>query len=77
MVVFEVFDEFEIADADGGAGAAALVAVVGVMPEERALREGLTFEERRDADAVEVLPGARGEAGDVEEGGVDVGADRG
>src|SRR4051812_17477149 len=45
VVVFKVFDEFEVADADGGAGPAALIAVVRVVPEERALRERLTFEE--------------------------------
>jgi hypothetical protein len=39
-VVFEEYDELPVAVADGAGGAAALVAVVGVMPEEGAVLRG-------------------------------------
>ena len=42
--VFIAFDEFIIALTDGSAGDAALVAVVGIVPEERASCDGLSLE---------------------------------
>lgn len=76
-LAFEEVDEFPVAFPHRGAGGAALVAVVGVVPEEGAGGEGFAAEQRGDADAVAVLRRAEGLAGEVEEGRVAVGADDG
>src|SRR5215472_4292485 len=46
------FDELPVAEADGAAGGAALVAVVGIVPEQRPAPELAPLEQRQEADAV-------------------------
>ena len=64
-VVFEELNEFPIAEADCGARGAALVAVVGVMPEKGTFGEGcVVAQERREVDSVVRGSGDIGDRGD-------------
>ena len=73
--ILEPFDELEVARAHRATGAAALVAVVGVMPEEGAFWPCAALEERNEADAVHVLLWPQRQPGNFQEGGIVIGAD--
>ena len=49
-IVFVVADEFPIAFSDDGGGFAALVSIMGVVPEERAVFDFVAFEKWDEAD---------------------------
>src|SRR4051812_1404434 len=57
------FDELPVADADGAAGRAPLVAIVGIVPEQRPARELAPLEQRHEADAVAMLRWIERQAG--------------
>ena len=61
--VLEPLNQLEITHPHRAAGTAALVAVMGVVPEERALGLGTAFEQRDNAHAVRMLLRAWRQAG--------------
>src|SRR2546426_5422204 len=57
--------------------AGALITVMRVMPKQRALRGGLTFKQRDEADAVLVLSRTQRKARDLQKSRIVIGADHG
>lgn len=76
--VFVVFDELPVSHADHCNGFSALVSIVWVVPEEGTFGDALAFQKWFEGDAIDVFFGEEVEAGEVEQGGVEVGpCDRG
>ena len=74
-IVLEPFDQLPVAVPDRAGGRASLVAVVRVVPEQGASVERAAGEQGDEAHAVDVLCRGRRQAGKLEDGRVEVGAE--